>query len=574
MSVKIPTLWRKFLNNPGKSILALIGILLLAYTLTVIHSCRVLSHNAPRFPLGRTGTGHLVNVLGLIGLAVTSLGLWYAYIQLRIAEDRIDGYQKLYEWIFTLIDEIKSDKAAVLHFYGSTILPGNVSYSSTKDLSRYKSDLKKIFDRDPEFEALTNVCFIVPDEDGYENTYTWFHNKRVANHHHRLPDAAWVSFVEDKKRDALRLQMTLADGRESYTISTLRESDERFGLLKRAYFFSNGRRVIYAIPLHYVEVPDEGRHQEVTPELVGFTTNAVSIVKAFERHFTDVSPASDAETQLQLLSEMYSRHLLSPQAVERVLAARRVPLDGAPLSPAVLYSLDQDHFGGWQATERAVRILGIDESSVVLDVGSGFGGPARYISHRCKCHVHGIELQGDRHELAERLTKLTGLSRRVDLRCGDAVDLVCRYKAQYTHVIAQLSILHMHRKQQLLESMGAVLKRQGKMYIADYVRTRQLTPAETERLRQVVACPSLLRLSDYLAAIERGGIVVDNVVDFTGEWQSIATERTQKYIREKDEIVSMHGEDVYEKALGFSQDVDELFGDGIICGYIVVGHKG
>ena len=49
----------------------------------------------------------------------------------------------------------------------------------------------------------------------------------------------------------------------------------------------------------------------------------------------------------------------------------------------------------------------------VLDVGSGLGGPARYIASRCQCHVVAVELQEDLHRTAVDLTERCGLADNV-----------------------------------------------------------------------------------------------------------------------------------------------------------------
>jgi cyclopropane fatty-acyl-phospholipid synthase-like methyltransferase len=42
--------------------------------------------------------------------------------------------------------------------------------------------------------------------------------------------------------------------------------------------------------------------------------------------------------------------------------------------------LDQYHVGGSQAVERLLVTLMLSPSDVVLDIGSGFGGPARQVA--------------------------------------------------------------------------------------------------------------------------------------------------------------------------------------------------
>src|SRR3954454_16878766 len=93
-----------------------------------------------------------------------------------------------------------------------------------------------------------------------------------------------------------------------------------------------------------------------------------------------------------------------------------------PVQPEQLFSLDQWHYNGTEAVRGAVEHLGLQPVSRVLDVGSGLGGPARFLSHTSGCHVTALELQAQLHEIATNLTQRCGLSERVTHICGDALD--------------------------------------------------------------------------------------------------------------------------------------------------------
>ena len=54
------------------------------------------------------------------------------------------------------------------------------------------------------------------------------------------------------------------------------------------------------------------------------------------------------------------------------------PLQLADLT--ALGHLDQYHYLGTQACDHVIELLGIQADASVLDIGSGIGGPARYLS--------------------------------------------------------------------------------------------------------------------------------------------------------------------------------------------------
>ena len=56
-------------------------------------------------------------------------------------------------------------------------------------------------------------------------------------------------------------------------------------------------------------------------------------------------------------------------------------------------------------------------------MGSGLGGPARYLTQTTKCFVTAIELQEDLHKEAENLTKRCSLQQKLKHITGDFLQI-------------------------------------------------------------------------------------------------------------------------------------------------------
>jgi len=93
------------------------------------------------------------------------------------------------------------------------------------------------------------------------------------------------------------------------------------------------------------------------------------------------------------------------------------------LSPQQLAALDQFHTRGLAATTEFARLAGITADMSVLDVGSGIGGPARFIAAACGCRVTGIDLSEPFVDAARYLTERTGQSGQVSFHVADALQL-------------------------------------------------------------------------------------------------------------------------------------------------------
>ena len=86
-------------------------------------------------------------------------------------------------------------------------------------------------------------------------------------------------------------------------------------------------------------------------------------------------------------------HYRATGLTERLKAAL-APLgpEDQRLTPQQLGALDQFHTRGLAATAELAKLSGITSGMSVLDVGSGVGGPARFLAANCNCQVTGVDL--------------------------------------------------------------------------------------------------------------------------------------------------------------------------------------
>ena len=93
------------------------------------------------------------------------------------------------------------------------------------------------------------------------------------------------------------------------------------------------------------------------------------------------------------------------------------------LMPQQLAALDQFHTRGLAATVELANLAGITADMSVLDVGSGVGGPARFLAATYGCQVTGVDLSEQFVDGARYLTERTGQSERVSFETASALEL-------------------------------------------------------------------------------------------------------------------------------------------------------
>ncbi|MFA9420258.1 MAG: class I SAM-dependent methyltransferase [Gammaproteobacteria bacterium] len=93
------------------------------------------------------------------------------------------------------------------------------------------------------------------------------------------------------------------------------------------------------------------------------------------------------------------------------------------LNTVDLSAVDEFHFRGRKATLQLAEQMKLDENALVLDIGSGLGGPARTLAEEYGCRVIGIDLTNAFCEVAGIMSNWVKLAERTDFQQGDATNL-------------------------------------------------------------------------------------------------------------------------------------------------------
>src|SRR6516225_5931210 len=160
-------------------------------------------------------------------------------------------------------------------------------------------------------------------------------------------------------------------------------------------------------------------------------------------------------------------HYTSTELGATILAALNAAgKDLDRLTPDDLAPVDEFHGGQRPATVRLAELVGFAGSERVLDVGSGLGGPSRYLASHYGCRVSGVDLTAEFVRVAEMLTRLTGLVGRVDYRQGNALDLPFE-DTSFDVVWSQNAAMNIADRDRLYREMRRVLKPGGKLALQE-----------------------------------------------------------------------------------------------------------
>lgn len=117
-------------------------------------------------------------------------------------------------------------------------------------------------------------------------------------------------------------------------------------------------------------------------------------------------------------------HYRAVGLLERIVAGLR-EAGKDPDAPTVddLAPADEFHSAGRAATKDLAALAALKPGTRVLDVGSGLGGPARFLAATYRCDVTGIDLMPEFCTVANELSRMTRLAERTQFRRGNALAL-------------------------------------------------------------------------------------------------------------------------------------------------------
>ena len=165
----------------------------------------------------------------------------------------------------------------------------------------------------------------------------------------------------------------------------------------------------------------------------------------------------------EMATNPVEEHYTSADLGAAILAALRAAgKDIDHLSPDDLAPVDEFHGGQRPATVRLATLLGLTGKERVLDVGSGLGGPSRYLASHYGCRVSGVDLTAEFCRVAEMLTRLLKLETLVDYRQGNALALPFA-DMSFDVVWSQNAAMNIADRDRLYREMRRVLKPGGRL---------------------------------------------------------------------------------------------------------------
>lgn len=190
------------------------------------------------------------------------------------------------------------------------------------------------------------------------------------------------------------------------------------------------------------------------------------------------------------------------------------------------------HYGYWENDTQRLRqallnmnykvaeLANLNNGETVLDAGCGVGGTSVFIADKYDCNVHGITLSKQQVSHAYRLSQKHKLSNRLQF----SVQNFCNTQFPDNHfdvVVAIESVCHAEKKELFLKEAYRILKKGGRLVVADFFRTKPIFDTEDEQLirnwAESWAVPNFEEESNFINAAKGEGfgtVSSKNITDY------------------------------------------------------------
>lgn len=176
----------------------------------------------------------------------------------------------------------------------------------------------------------------------------------------------------------------------------------------------------------------------------------------------------------------------------------------------------------------------------VLDIGSGYGGAARFLASSYGCHVSALNLSDVENEAARRLNKERGLDAQIDVIEG-SFQQIRQPNDTFDAVWSQEALLHSGDRAQVIQEVARVLKPGGQFLFTDPMQADDCPKGVLQPILDRIHLESLGSLGFYHETAERTGlerIVFNDLTPHLVTHYACVLEETEKRADELEETVS------------------------------------
>jgi sarcosine/dimethylglycine N-methyltransferase len=208
---------------------------------------------------------------------------------------------------------------------------------------------------------------------------------------------------------------------------------------------------------------------------------------------------------------------------------------GEDIHVGIYTSEQQSIFDASHATvQKIASLLTITPVSQVLDLGSGYGGSARYLAKTFGCHVDCLNLSETQNQRNRQLNQKQDLANQLQVIDGN-FESIPKPDQQYDIVWSQDAILHSGNRQQVFEEVYRVLKPGGEFIFTDPMQSDNCPENVLQPVLERLSLESMGSIGLYTQMAEKLGLKTIQIIE-------MSEQLTTHYSRIQQEIEARRNE--------------------------------
>ena len=205
-----------------------------------------------------------------------------------------------------------------------------------------------------------------------------------------------------------------------------------------------------------------------------------------------------------------------------------------------------------------IDLLKIDESTNVLEVGSGSGGPALFLANETGCRLTGVDVNEFGIKNANELARERGLSDRAEFKQIDASKRLPFENNSFDVVFSNDVMCHVPERQSVLKEWHRVLKPGGQMLFTDALVVSGIVSHEEIAKRSSIGLYFYLPPGENERMIEEAGFEIVNFEDLTPAAAEISKRWHDAREKHRDAMIKIEGEENFNGLQAFLSCVHTL----------------
>jgi len=190
-----------------------------------------------------------------------------------------------------------------------------------------------------------------------------------------------------------------------------------------------------------------------------------------------------------------------------------------------------------------IKVLNVDRSSRVLEVGSGSGGPALFLANETGCALMGVDANEFGVRNANELARKRGVHDRAEFKLIDASRPLPFEDGSFDVVFSNDVLCHLPDRQRVLREWHRVLRPNGQILFTDALVVTGIVSHKEIATRSAIGVYFYLPVGENERLIQTSGFELVAVQDLSSAAADISKRWHDARREHRDAMIPIEGED-------------------------------